>query len=284
MGLTPEQRREIEDLVVGVVRRDNRKRAGSADDRDRRVSPPGTVTPDQHEENGVDSRALAGVPNDNTGNDNHRSTGREHQKDNSTTSRIIGSSQVLRINIGPGAAGTAEIGTNAVTEGKMENSMTGEPSAGGPSQANKGLRRIAGTGGAVSAAASNHTHSISFKSLTRGIRLGLLTLRGSIRTGRERALEERVRDLEDMVLSLCHLAFDDETYRAEERERLLTEQSEDGRRFRNEHLREQKHDFGHREMKLEDRRGFRREPHPDLPDAERPIPAQQSFRKDLRGG
>jgi hypothetical protein len=78
-------------------------------------------------------------------------------------------------------------------------------------------------------------------------------------------LEERVEDLEGMVLALCHLAFDDEEHTAEDREELLRTDPA----FRRRILEEQKHDLGHREMELEDRRGFRREPHPDLPAAEK---------------
>ncbi len=172
----------------------------------------------------------------------------------------VGGAKVSNINDVPGQLAAAGILDGAIGSAKISNLLNN------PGQGTYGLRTIGGTGSAVAAAASNHSHSLSFKLLARPLRRAVLKVRERIRTGgRERELEERVRDLEQMVLVLCHLAFDDEDYDAHDRERLLTESSEAGRVFRRRYLKERRHDLGHG-MQLESKGGFYREPHPDMPE------------------
>lgn len=229
--------------------------------------------------NAIGADELASAPNDNPGNDNLRGVVRGALRDDVVSTRTIGASQVARINLAPGAAGPAELGESLFS----------------PPQSTAGLRIIGNLlgGGAVSAASSNHAHSVSFKLLARSARRGLLVLRGRLRSGRERELEKRVQDLEGMVLGLCHLAFDDEHEVAEERERRLVEDPEYRRAWGEKmHL-----DFGSGE-ELWLMRGHHARAHEDLDEVagmghemglgrmkpgavqRRPMPG----REDLRGG
>lgn len=100
--------------------------------------------------------------------------------------------------------------------------ITGKP-LGGP-QNDYALRQIAGNGNAGSAAASNHTHSISAKHVSDEARRILLSLRQKARVAAKNTgsvTRGEFRDLCGMVLGLCHLALDDEDITAEEREEKL---------------------------------------------------------------
>lgn len=152
--------------------------------------------------------------------------------------------------------------------GKLSEAVTGDSTVAGPPQADKGVRKILGNGSSRGAAASDHTHSIPFKTLAPAAQGRLLELRGRVRDWRRRArrgaltigeLNEAFADVSSLTLGLAHLAFDDEGMTAEERARKLRT---DGA-FRLEAASEDMHDYG-RGLEPRRKKRFGREVHEDL--------------------
>lgn len=170
--------------------------------------------------------------------------------DDRITARMV-DNEAIR---GRGVGGSNHILLASIGLGDMDSALNGG------SQGSYRFRKISGTGNSGAAAASNHTHSLEYKTMTRNIRRGMLGLRERIRgIDPENVTPKNFQDIKDGFEFLMHLAMDEENHDAFEREELLVKDS----RFRKKFLRENKHEYDG-QMMLRHKSGFYLEPHPRL--------------------